>query len=604
MIQNKNYNLFDFIRIPLTVTPVLAVVRMVDKVFYALVPSLTALVPADFINTAQKIFAGEVQRGKIYLPLFLFILIMAHQYVDYALLTFVKTKMNMRMNEELRRAVVTKRAKLEFRHVEDNDTWDIVNRACANPAEKILGGFDILLRMGDMVVRVGSLLFILWAQVWWAGFVIMGFSVPLFFLSVKSGKTNYDAFREATKHQRRADYLQKILTNRENADERTMFAYTDEINKRWYDKFETARKINLKAIAKNYVRMKSASLIMILISLLIAGVLIVLLKNNQLSLGMFIGLTTASFGLTQLVSNELTYVTGELANSREYLRDFSLFSNLSEKTGAIEKPEPIKNFVFSSLEFVNVSFKYPGTHKYILKNLSMRLEAGKHYAFVGVNGAGKTTITKLLTGLYDNYEGEIKINSRSLREYSQSQLKSIFSVVYQDFARYGISLRDNIALGNADCVSDKRILAELEKVGLSEAACQLHDGLDTSLGKIKENSVDLSGGQWQRVALARSLVSNAAVNILDEPTAALDPVAESGIYEMFDKFSSGKTTIFITHRLGAARIADEILVIHNGKVAEAGSHKELMNIGEYCAGEANSNGIYAEMFESQRSWYL
>jgi ATP-binding cassette subfamily B protein len=221
------------------------------------------------------------------------------------------------------------------------------------------------------------------------------------------------------------------------------------------------------------------------------------------------------------------------------------------------------------------------------------LFAKKHYAFVGINGAGKTTITKLLTGLYDNYTGDIFIDGRNLRDLKQAELKALFSIVYQDFAKYQISMIDSIGIGNIQGVSEKEILNAVHILGLDEAASKLPEGLNTPLGKIKEKGIDLSGGEWQRVAIARTLVSRAPLHILDEPTAALDPVSESEVYELFGKISKGQSTIFITHRLGAARLADEIFVIANGCVAEQGSHIVLMNKG----------GIYAEMFEAQRGWY-
>jgi ATP-binding cassette subfamily B protein len=237
-----------------------------------------------------------------------------------------------------------------------------------------------------------------------------------------------------------------------------------------------------------------------------------------------------------------------------------------------------------------------------LRDLSLCLEGSRHYAVAGINGAGKTTLTKLLTGLYGEYEGEILLNGKNLREYSQGELKGIFAVVYQDFARYFISVAENIALGDQSGGTENdetgssgtaRREAVLRQIGLEDAVRELPRGADTDLGKIREGGSDLSGGQWQRLAIARALYRPSAVYILDEPTAALDPVAESEVYGMFGTISAGKPTIFITHRLGAARLADEIVVIDQGRVAEQGSHEALMEQG----------GIYAGMFESQRSWY-
>jgi ATP-binding cassette subfamily B protein len=212
---------------------------------------------------------------------------------------------------------------------------------------------------------------------------------------------------------------------------------------------------------------------------------------------------------------------------------------------------------------------------------------------VGINGAGKTTIAKLFSLLYDDYEGEIIINGKELREYDYSEIKGFFSYVFQDFAKYYISMRDNIAIGSSFTVEETALRSVLSRMDMIDFAERLPEGIDTNLGKIRPNGVNISGGEWQRIAISRALCSDAPILILDEPTAALDPISESNIYSLFTSISKEKTTIVITHRLGAARMADKIFVINNGCVEESDSHAELMAAG----------GLYAEMFESQRSWY-
>ncbi|PNT90932.1 ABC transporter ATP-binding protein [Clostridium thermosuccinogenes] len=593
-IQDKKYGLADFILIPFKTSPMLTIIRITEKIISALLPSLQVLATASFVDTAVDIFKKGGAADRIYSPLLFLMAIIAYQNISWTLMDLGNKKLIIKLNEQFRTAVVEKRAKLEYRHIENNDTWELINRACADPAGRIYGGFDVFLWMAALIVRVISVLMILVTQVWWAAIIIIAFSVPLFYISLKSGKVEYEAHKEAAKHQRRAGYLQSIITNRENVEERSMFSYTHDIDKKWYEKYEIARKINLRTKARNYVKMKGASIITLLISVLICGVLISPLRTGAITAGMFMGLVTATYDLVQMMSWELSFLTREMANNREYLKDLTEFSKLSEAKDALTLPDDkIQRAEFRSIEFRNVSFKYPGTDKYILKNLSMKLEAKMHYAFVGVNGAGKTTLTKLLTGLYDNYEGEILINGKSIRDYSTAELKGMFSVVYQDFAKYYISLKDNVALGNILKMDYDKVREALKTVELTEAVEKLPNGIDTYLGKIKEKGVDMSGGEWQRLAIARTLVSSAPVYILDEPTASLDPVAESNVYEMFGRVSAGRSTIFITHRLGAAKLADEILVIDEGRVVEKGSHSTLMKKG----------GLYARMFESQRSWY-
>lgn len=592
-IRPRKYGFIDYIKIPYSIQPFYAFLLILFTIISALVPSIQVLVTASFVDTALDIFTNG-SPDRIYMPLLLLILLSAYTYSSGVFVNLIRTRMEMRIGEEFRIAITEKRSRLEYQHIENNDSWELISRVSKDPEIRIYGGYSILLDVVSIILKVASILMVLAAQVWWAALAIIAFSVPLFLVAIKSGKTNYEAFKEANKYNRKAWYLQWVLSGRENVEERALFGYTEGVIDKWYVEYETARKINLRTQAKNFVKMKSSSIITIIVAVLIAGVLLLPLSNGLISIGMFMGLVNACFSLVQMMSWQLSYVTQQLANNNEYLKDLSNFSQLEETEGANDMPAAdIDMFKLESIEFKNVSFKYPGTDRYILKDCSFILDKDKHYAFVGENGAGKTTITKLLTGLYPDFEGQISINGQSIKEYSYSQLKAIFSVVYQDFAKYYISLKDNIALGKINGIEESRIKEAIREIDLEEAVDKLEKGIDTPLGKILEGGSDLSGGQWQRVAIARTLVSSAPLYILDEPTAALDPVAESRVYDLFGKISRGRMTVFITHRLGAAKLADEILVLVDGKITELGSHDQLMT----------QQGLYAEMFEAQRSWY-
>jgi ATP-binding cassette subfamily B protein len=600
-LTNRVFGMRDFITIPLVCAPFHTLYCGINSLFAAFMPSALILAMARFVDTALLIFRGGALWETIYTPLIMIVAVIIYQNINGALSAFSGERLNLGLAESFRAAPVEKRARLEYRHIESNESWDLINRVCKDPAGRIRGGFQNLLGIAGLVIQAVSVLSILFAQVWWAGIAIIAVSVPAFAVALKGGKASYEADREAEKFNRRANYLNEILMGRENVEERSLFGYTGAVKGKWSEKYEVARKIRLRTRLKYFVRGKGTGILVALLSVVIAGILIFPLSSGKITAGMFIALVTGIFNLVQQVSWGLPWNLMELASNREYMKDLTAFGSLSEQEGALDDPESAA-FRFESLEFRSVSFKYPGTERYILKDFSLRLEGRRHYAVVGVNGAGKTTLTKLLTGLYGEYEGEILLNGKSLRAYSQGELKGIFAVVYQDFARYFISLAENIALGGKGLPGDtdggeggsKARMGEiLKQIGLEEAVRELPRGIDTDLGKIREGGVDLSGGQWQRLAIARALCRPSAVYILDEPTAALDPVAESEVYGMFGRISVGRPAVFITHRLGAARLADEIVVIDEGRVAEQGSHEELMGRG----------GIYAEMFESQRSWY-
>lgn len=588
----KKYRFIDLIILPLKVSPVLTIFKLIEKVIFALMPSLTVLVTASFINTALSIFEEEIGFEAIHLPLILLVLITAYIYTNDVFMNFVTMKICMRLNETFYFAVLKKKMRLKYTHIENKESLDMIDRVCKEPAEQIIQGFDAILKAVSILIRITSILAILMVQVWWAGIVILIVSAPLLYISVVTGRKTYEVSKETTQMERKAEYLHGILSNRESVEERSLFGYTDYVNHHWYDNYELARKMRVKIQRKGFIRMNSASLITLLAMAIIIVVLLLPLEEGTITIGLFMAFVTAIFQLVQGVATELSDVVKEIANKKEFLKDLNVFLELTEQEGAMDEPK-IPAAAFESIEFKNVSFTYPGTNHQILHNCSFKLTKNKHYAFVGMNGAGKTTIIKLITGLYDEFTGDILINGRSIRDCTLAELKAMYAVIHQDFARYYISVKDNIAVGNIHGVSSERVKKEAGLIGLEDVIANLPDGMETNLGKIKKNGVDLSGGEWQRIAIARALVSDAPITILDEPTAALDPMAESRLYSLFGKIMEGKSTIFITHRLGATKLADEILVIDQGSIVEKGTHDFLME----------ADGIYKKMYESQGDWY-
>lgn len=246
------------------------------------------------------------------------------------------------------------------------------------------------------------------------------------------------------------------------------------------------------------------------------------------------------------------------------------------------------------IEFCNVSFKYPRSENFVLKDINLTIRSGEHLSIVGLNGAGKTTLIKLLCRLYDVTEGEIKIDGINIKEYSDEAYRKLFAVVFQDFKLFAFSLKENIALGTEE--DEAKIEEVLKLSGLYEDAMKLDHGLDTTLYKsFDEAGTELSGGQQQKVAISRALYRNAPIVILDEPTAALDPVAEYEIYKKFDTLVGGKTAIYISHRLSSCKFCDHIAVFAEDTIKEYGTHESLVK---------KENGIYAEMFAAQAQYYV
>ncbi len=270
------------------------------------------------------------------------------------------------------------------------------------------------------------------------------------------------------------------------------------------------------------------------------------------------------------------------------------FIKLLEYPVALEKGDKKVTGEKHVIEFSHVSFKYPRSEQYVLKDINLKITSGEHLSVVGLNGAGKTTFIKLLCRLYDVTEGEILIDGINIKEYSEEEYRKLFAVVFQDFQLFAFSLKDNIALG--DTVREDEVNRVLELSGFYEDAQKLPQGLDTMLYKsFDEKGTELSGGQQQKTAIARALYKNAPIVILDEPTAALDPVAEYDIYRRFDTLVGGKTAIYISHRLSSCKFCDKIAVFAENTIKEYGTHDELVD---------KKNGIYAELFAAQAQYYV
>ena len=299
-------------------------------------------------------------------------------------------------------------------------------------------------------------------------------------------------------------------------------------------------------------------------------------------------ITRLSEGVSGLIST-----LGDMRNNASFLEEVFEFldipNNMYQGSLTVEKRRDRKYEV----EFKDVSFRYPGSGNYALRNVNMKFEIGKRLAVVGINGSGKTTFIKLLCRLYDPTEGEILLNGIDIRKYNYDEYRSIFSVVFQDFHLLALKLGENVASGISP--DRERVLDCLEKAGFGERLAQMPEGLDTYLyTDYCKDGVNVSGGEAQKIAIARALYKDAPFIILDEPTAALDPMAEAEIYSKFDEIAGDKTAIYISHRLSSCKFCDEIVVFHEGAVIQQGTHASLVE---------DEKGKYYELWHAQARYY-
>jgi len=315
--------------------------------------------------------------------------------------------------------------------------------------------------------------------------------------------------------------------------------------------------------------------------------------RGDFSIGDLTFLSGSFLRLRQLLEGLLTGFS-QVAGQALYLDDlFSFFAiepEIRSRPDAVPIPRPIRQgFVFD-----NVGFRYPDAERWAVRNLSFELQAGEVIALVGENGAGKTTLVKLLARLYDPDEGRILLDGRDLRDYDLDDLRANMGVIFQDFVRYHLSAGENIGVGLVDAMNDKARIRDAAHRSLADEVIEaLPAGYEQLIGRRFKTGVDLSGGQWQKIAIARAYMRDAQVMILDEPTAALDARAEFEVFQRFKELSDNRTAVLISHRFSSVRMADRILVLADGRIEASGTHEQLMAEG----------GRYAELFELQAAGY-
>ena len=426
--------------------------------------------------------------------------------------------------------------------------------------------------------------------------VLAALSVPHLFSEQRLYELKYEAMSRRSRAAREMNYCVRITTEPAAAKEVRVFGLGSFFLRRFRARFETAF-AEMRQVRLAHLRMSAA--FTALHALALAGgfwYVATQASAGQLTLG-DIALYLNVVIQTQSRLMNLAFWFGFQYEVLLHLR--GLFAFLDQAKPAIALPpygqgRQAPTELQSGIEMRGVHFRYPESTLPVLEDVNARLPSGTVTALVGANGAGKSTLVKLLTRMYDPDGGEIRIDGVPLAAYELQSLRSRIAVVYQDFARFALTLRENIALGTVELHGvDGQVEEAARWAGADEVAATLPQGFETPLTRRFEGGVDLSGGEWQKVALARAFVRDAALVILDEPTAALDAEAEYRLFERFRQLVAGKTALLISHRFSTVRMADQILVLEGGRIIEAGSHAELIALG----------GRYATLFEMQAGRY-
>lgn len=504
---------------------------------------------------------------------------------------FVQPKIGRFMNRKLRNTlspdVVKKFTDVEYHNFEEQHFKDVVARVGNRPQQYIIyGTFLYIVETVRQSIRLIGTLTLFFAASLWIGIGAALIGIPIVVIESIVSEKHQRLLATATSDQRMAEYLQGLFSDKHSAYEIKIFGAKNYLLGLWHEFMNKIFSRHRKITKTNLKVAAIVSLLKIAYTSFAVMTLSIGFITGNISLGTIvsvIGALGTLFGIISGISNSFTDMTKNAVNVQYYKEFMSYPERKRNESSGIPSN--------ADIVFDNVSFTYPNTEREILHNVSFMVQSGEKAALVGVNGAGKSTIIKLLCGLYKPDSGSILIGGKDITTLSQDDIRQAVSVVFQDYACYQMTLRENIALGDLSALHDDGKLSEaLKRAGSDEV---LSKGLDAHLGRLYEDGIDISRGQWQRIAVARAFLSRASFVILDEPTASLDPIAESRMYGAFSELLSERGTIIISHRLASAKMADKIIVIEGGEVVSAGSHNELMAEG----------GIYAVMFDEQSSWY-
>lgn len=483
-------------------------------------------------------------------------------------------------------------AELDVIAYEDPVFYDRLERARVQATDR-LAMIQMLGRLIQQVITTITLsISIVYFSPWLLLLLIAGV-IPAFLGESHFAFLGYAKNFRQTPVRRQLDYLRILGGSKEAAKELKLFGLSKFLTERFTRLSDAVYEENV-ALSKR--KLIAGALLSIVGSLGYYGAYVYVIwrtVTGALSIGTLYFLAGAILQAStniQLIFSTLSGVADQALFLTDLLAFFEMQPTIRSKPNALPAPRPVRK----GFEFRNVSFAYPGSSRLILKNLDFTLHPGERVALIGENGQGKTTIVKLITRLYDPTEGQVLLDGVDLREYSLEDLYREIGVIFQDFMRYEMTAHENIAVGRIEQIGNREeIAAAAHKSLADEVIAKLPAGYDQMLGRRFEMGVDLSGGEWQKLALARAYLRDAQLLVLDEPTAALDARSEYEVFERFAELTGGKMALFISHRFSTVRMADRIVVLADGQIAEDGSHDQLMALA----------GSYAEMFELQAASY-
>ena len=505
----------------------------------------------------------------------------------------VEHVLNARLGNFINMAVMRKALSLDLQYFEDADFYDKLQNARREADFRALG----IINGSFMLVQ--NLITLLTFAVGLITFsplialILFGATIPSFIAQGRFSKLQFRMLSWRAPEFRKMQYLEHVLTVDSSVKEIKLFGLGEPLLQRYADMF-------WKTFEEDEALARRRSLVSLLWGMLASlsyygsyAWIIFETAGGLITLGsmtFYLSLFRSSQGTFQGMFDNLN----SLYENGLFMDNLFSFLDLKPQMARADRPAVMPRDMTRGLEFRNVAFRYPGREDWALRGVNLHIRPGEKLALVGQNGAGKTTLIKLLTRLYDPTEGQILLDGVDLRDFDPDDLRRKIGVIFQDFVRYQLTMRENIGFGQIEQLDDEELIrSAAERGGADEVANELPDGIDSTLGRWFKDGNELSGGQWQKVALGRAFMRDGEVLVLDEPTSALDAEHEFEIFQRFRDLTAGKIAVLISHRFSTVRMADRIAVIENGNISELGSHEELMLLG----------GTYSRLFEMQAQGY-
>ncbi|MDR1689563.1 MAG: ABC transporter ATP-binding protein/permease [Clostridiales bacterium] len=562
---------------------------IINYLVQGLFPAFTAFVLSKLFNDAYNLSQGTDTLQSIIMYGALFVMAYAVVYILQLICSItINAGVYEKCTSYYNMQISEKTAKLPLIYFENSEILNLQSRAkyCVNEETLSALYMSSAVLITNIISVISTIMVLSVYNIWF--FPISLLSVlPYFIARIIRGKEFYLLKRRQAKKSRRLSYLWGLFNNKQTVKEMRVMGFENYVTDKWIEIRDEVNEELWQHNIKDAISLLFCDALKIIgygLSILLA---LVLVLKGSVSIGVF-GACIAAFTAMQESIKSFLINLGNLPEKAALANDYFEFLDLEEEHNGKTVFSGIKN----AINISNLSFKYPNSENFALKNISLTIKKGEKIVILGVNGSGKTTLSKMILGLYPPDEGEIYYDNILLSEIERESLYNHISAISQNFVEYSLSLRENVAISDLKKISDDLAITEtIKNVGLEELLT-LSNGLETQMGR-EFGGEEPSGGQWQKLAIARGLFKPSEFIILDEPTSALDPIIETEILKQFIEIAENKTAIIISHRIGLCKLADKIVVMKDGQICEIGTHISLIN----------SNGEYKRLYTSQEQWY-